>query len=88
MWRNWNTGNTDWKLGHLIPDEILYYLNGPAIFVTEIGLSKFLFFKSDEFDLGDYYIASVVTDREINALKEEAFSAWCSQSVLRLVAAN
>lgn len=74
MWEEWTTGRRDWDLGQLVPDEVLYYLNGPAIFTCRIGLMKYLFFKSDEHNQGDYYIAASITDRELNALREGRLS--------------
>lgn len=69
MWQDWITGRRDWDLGRVVPDEVLYYLNGPAIFTCRIGLSTYLFFKSDEYDDGDYYLAAPISEREIAALK-------------------
>lgn len=69
MWEQWRTGRSDWDGGQIKPDEVLYYLNGPAIFLCRIGLENYLFFKSDEHAKGDYYIASAISEREITALK-------------------
>lgn len=74
MWETWQTGRTDWSLGRIVPDEILYFLNGPAIFTCRIGLSTYLFFKSDEFEAGDYYLASAISERELTALKQGRLS--------------
>ncbi|GHH20949.1 hypothetical protein GCM10008023_29450 [Sphingomonas glacialis] len=74
MWHEWITGQRDWDLGRIVPDEILYYLNGPAIFTCRIGLDTYLFFKSDEYEDGDYYIASSVSSRELEALKRGRLS--------------
>lgn len=74
MWETWTTGRKDWNLGKIVPDEILYYLNGPAIFTCRIGLQTYLFFKSDEAECCDYYVASQVTDRELKALQEGRLS--------------
>jgi hypothetical protein len=74
MWETWTTGSRDWHLGRIVPDEVLYYLNGPAIFTCRIGLLTYVFFKSDEYDEGDYYLAASVTDRELTALKEGRLS--------------
>lgn len=76
MWQDWSTGRNDWDLGQIVPDEVLYYLNGPAIFTCRIGLETYLFFKSDEFDEGDYYIASSVTATEVQALKRGRLSVY------------
>ncbi len=74
MWQNWKTGKQDWDLGNLSPDEVLYYLDGPAIFTCRIGFSTYLFFKSDELDTGDYYIAAPITQDELQALKDGRLS--------------
>ena len=74
MWEAWTTGKRDWDLGRVVPDDVLYYLNGPAIFTCRIGLLTYLFFKSDEFEDGDYYIAAAITDRELSALKDGRLS--------------
>jgi hypothetical protein len=74
MWQDWTTGRRDWDLGRVVPDEVLYYLNGPAIFTCRIGLSTYLFFKSDEYEDGDYYLAAPVSDREIVALRNGRLS--------------
>lgn len=68
-WVDWTTGSTVWPFGALVPDEILYEFAGPAIFTKCIGLEDFLFYKSDEYSEGDYFIASSVTQEEIDALK-------------------
>lgn len=74
MWQNWTSGRRDWDLGRIVPDEVLYYFDGPAIFTCRVGLSTFLFFKADEHDDGDYYLASAVTDSELDALKRGRLS--------------
>ena len=63
MWEDWATGRDDWDLGRIVPNEVLYYLDGVAIFTCRIGLSTYLFYKSDEFDAGDYYLAAAITDK-------------------------
>ena len=74
MWEAWITGQRNWNLGQIVPDEVLYYLNGPVIFTCRIGLLTYLFFKSDEYIDGDYYLAAPISDREIDALKSGLLS--------------
>jgi hypothetical protein len=74
MWEEWITGRRDWNLGRIVPDEVLYYLNGPAIFTCRIGLETYLFFKSDEYEDGDYYIASSIAVSELDALRRGRLS--------------
>ena len=74
MLENWISGRKDWSLGQIEPDEVLYYLNGPAIFTRTLGLAKYIFFKTDENSVGEYYIAATITDHELNALKTGALS--------------
>ena len=74
MWQDWNTGRVDWDLGQVVPGEILYYLNGPAIFTSRVGLSTYLFYKADEIGDSDYYLAAPISEREIAALKNGRLS--------------
>jgi hypothetical protein len=73
-WADWTTGNTAWRFGTLVPDEVLYEFQGPAIFIKTIGLDDFVFYKSDEHAGGDYFIAAPVDREEIAALKRGRLS--------------
>jgi hypothetical protein len=73
-WADWTTGNTAWPFGTLVPDEVLYEFGGPAIFTKSIGLDDFLFYKSDEYSDGDYFVAVGVTPDEVDALKRGRLS--------------
>lgn len=73
-WADWTTGNTAWPFGTLVPDDVLYEFAGPAIFTKSIGLDDFLFYKSDEYSAGDYFVAVSVTPDEIDALKRGRLS--------------
>lgn len=68
-WIQWKGGLSGWPFGALKPTEVLYELAGPAIFVTTIGLEQYLFYKSGEYDNGDYYIAVSISSEELDALK-------------------
>jgi len=89
-WSEWQTGRTDWAIGALEPDEILYYLNGPAIFTRRFGLANYLFFKSDEYSDGDYLLATIVDDVVLDALKSGRLSVRgaLAQDTIWLVAAD
>lgn len=73
-WKEWNSGLRNWSYGRLVPDEILYDFDGPAIFTTRIGLETILFYKADIHDEGDYYLASSVSDTDLIALREGRLS--------------
>ena len=68
-WSDWTTGKKGWALGALSPDEVLYAFDGPAIFTCQIGLENYLFYKSDEHDEGDYFIAAGISIDELAAMK-------------------
>lgn len=73
-WVDWTTGNTAWPFGTLVPDEVLYDFDGPAIFTQCVGLDNFLFYKSDEHGDGDYFVAVSISPEEIGALKSGRLS--------------
>jgi hypothetical protein len=73
-WADWSTGQTSWPFGPLVPDAVLYEFGGPAIFTTRIGLDRLLFYKSDEHELGEYYVAVALSEDEIEALKKGRLS--------------
>lgn len=60
---------TDWQAGPIEPHEILYELDGPAIFTAQVGLSKFLFFKHDETDDAEIFVAAAVDKSDVAALR-------------------
>lgn len=54
--------------------DVLYELEGPAIFTSNIGLDKFLFFKVEPRSKTDVFLVARTTDGEIAALERGAVS--------------
>lgn len=73
-WNEWTSGYTEWPFGPLAPEDVLYEFDGPAIFTAHVGLDQLLFYKSDEHERGDYYIAAAVSGEEVSALKSGSLS--------------
>ncbi|WP_336986467.1 hypothetical protein [Altererythrobacter aquiaggeris] len=69
-----NAFNANWTGEVLSPDEILYYLDGPAIFLKSVGPFTFLFVKADEKDECDFYIASQIASKQVRYLKSGKLS--------------
>lgn len=65
---------TDWQAGAITPAEILYELDSPTIFTAKIGLATMLFFKHDETDDAEIFIAAGVEDTDLAALREGRIS--------------
>ena len=59
----------DWYGGEIRPDEVLFEIDGPTIFTARLGLSKFLFFKHDETDDAEIFVAAPVSDSDLEALR-------------------
>ncbi len=74
MWDSTIPVRTDWPGGSIQPSEILYEIDGPTIFVASIGLSNFLFFKTDELEDSDIFIACQISIEELSFLKESRVS--------------
>jgi hypothetical protein len=53
----------------LVPREVLYYFDGPILFVSRIGLVDFLCQKFDEDGQSDFFILSQVDEATVGALK-------------------
>ena len=60
--------SSNWEAGSLCVNRVLYELERPTIFTTRIGLSDFLFFKKDELEETDIYLACPVSGEEIELL--------------------
>lgn len=65
---------TNWQGGPITPSEVLYEVDGPTIFTSRVGLSNFLFFKHDETDDSEIFIAAAVSDADIAALRDGRIS--------------
>lgn len=59
----------DWQGGTITPQEVLFEVDGPTIFTAQVGLSKMLFFKHDETDDAEIFIAAAVNDADLAALR-------------------
>lgn len=55
---------TDWQGGPVTPCDVLYEVDGPTIFTAQVGLSKLLFFKHDETEDADIFVAAAVSDAD------------------------
>ncbi len=66
--------SSDWTGELITPDEVLYNLDGPAIFLKTVGPINFLFFKADEQDTSDLYIVSQVRRKNVDYLKRGKLS--------------
>lgn len=70
-----SSNNLDgWIGAELVPHEVLYELNGPAIFVSRFGPFSLLFYKVDEKDETDFFLASQVSTKPLKLLKEGRLS--------------
>ena len=68
LWTKSQIG-TDWKSGPITPQDVLYEFDGPSIFVSQIGLTPFLFLKQEEEDGRELFLATSVSEDEIRSLK-------------------
>lgn len=73
-WGQWTTGSTNWAHGCIQPEQTLYFFDAPVIFSTQIGLQKYLFFKSDEIGNSDFFFASETSEDALLALMEGRLS--------------
>jgi hypothetical protein len=48
------------------PMRVLYEYDGPAIFTAMIGLSEFLFYKADELEECDVFVAAETDDATVD----------------------
>lgn len=93
MWDNNRPILDQWNAGPIVPEEVLYEYDGPTIFTARVGLALFLFFKKDELENSDIFIAAPVIEVEIDLLKRGGVSvrgllsyreAWLVQADLDL----
>ncbi len=61
---------TDWQGGPITPIDVLYDIDGPVIFTAKVGLATMLFFKHDETDDADIFIAAGIDDGGLAALRQ------------------
>lgn len=54
----------------MTPCDVLYEVDGPTIFTAQVGLSKLLFFKHDETEDADIFVAAAVSDADLSALRQ------------------
>lgn len=71
---NFSASKSDWSGEKLSPDEVLYYLDGPAIFLKRVGPFNLLFVKADEKEDADLYIAAQVGRKQVDFLKSGKLS--------------
>ena len=64
----------NWQGGPVQPCEVLYEVDGPTIFTAQVGLSNFLFFKHDETEDAEIFIAAAVSDADLDALRNGRIS--------------
>ena len=69
MWLDNRPILTKWHGGPVSPTTILYEMDGPAIFLSQIGPATLLFFKVDEGEEADDFLVAPIDDDELNALK-------------------
>lgn len=74
MWTDGHPVRTDWPTASVKPTEVLYEVEGPAFFITSIGLSNYFFFKKRELEESDLYLVCIAESDEIEALKEGRLS--------------
>src|SRR4051812_12933527 len=65
---------TNWQGGIITPSDVLYEIEGPTIFTAQVGLSTLLFFKHDETDDAEIFVAAVVDDADVIALRKGRIS--------------
>lgn len=75
---------TEWPNGRLRPAEVLYEVEGPTIFTSKIGLLTLLFYKADEVEDTDIFLACEVKDDEIVMLKRGDISVRAALSYRRI----
>lgn len=63
-----------WQGEVITPDDVLYVLDGPAIFLKKIGPFTFLFVKVDEKDTTDFFVASQIGRKQVEYLKSGKLS--------------
>lgn len=69
MWVDGRPFLTKWYGDAVSPAEILYELDGPAIFTSHAGPATFLCFKVAEENEGDVFLVAPVEDEELVALR-------------------
>lgn len=69
-----NSSYSGWKGEVLHPDEVLYFLEGPAIFLKFFGPFTFLFVKVDEKDASDFFVAAMIGRKQVDYLKSGKLS--------------
>jgi hypothetical protein len=63
---------SNWQGGAIAPCEVLFEVDGPTMFTAQVGLSNFLFFKHDETDDAEIFIAAAVNEDDVIALRQGA----------------
>lgn len=43
------------------PTRVLYAYDGPAIFTAKVGIEEYLFYKADELEESDIFLAAEIT---------------------------
>ncbi|MBD8735711.1 hypothetical protein [Sphingomonas sp. CFBP 13706] len=69
MWLNNRPFLSNWYGGPAEPHEVLYEFGGPAIYLSYAGPATFIFFKVDEQEESDLYLAAPISDEELIALR-------------------
>ncbi len=63
------SSNSGWQGDVLQPDEVLYFLEGPAIFLKFVGPFTFLFVKVDEKEASDFFVAAMIGRKQVDYLR-------------------
>ncbi len=63
-----------WNSGNVIPTTVLYYYEGPTIFISTVGLHEFLFYKFDERDDYNTFLLAPIAGRTVEALQSKTLS--------------
>jgi len=73
----WNVSHPSLSVAHLgpiIPMKVLYHFDGPMLFTATMGFSNMLFFKFDEIEGNDLFLATVTDEKIVDALERGALS--------------
>ncbi|WP_201832842.1 hypothetical protein [Microvirga zambiensis] len=74
MWTEDMPSKRGWTNDPLRPAQVLYEFDGPLIFTVRSGLAEILFYKVDELDDANLFLATQTSDQIISALKEGRLS--------------
>jgi hypothetical protein len=69
MWNPQAPSKTEWTAGPIVPRDILYYLDGPAIFTAQLGLVLFLFYKVDELSDSNIFLVVDTNDEIVDSIR-------------------